>query len=50
MPGIILEYEDGRSVRVERHFNGMAKGIAFALDLADRAGHYTGDGHDSRNT
>ena len=45
MPEIILEYEDGRSVRVERHLNGLSEGLAFALDLADRAGHYTDDGH-----
>jgi len=36
MSEIILEYEDGRTVRVERKLHGIAASIAFALDLADR--------------
>ena len=47
LPEIILEYEDGQSVRVERRLNGLVEGVTFAVDLADRAGHYAGDGHGS---
>lgn len=42
---IILEYEDGRAVRVEHDLTTFAAAISFALDLADRASRFTGDGH-----
>ena len=45
MPEVILEYEDGRTVRVERKLVSMADAIAFSVDLADRAGRFAGDGH-----
>ena len=45
MPEVILEYKDGRTVRVERKPSSLADAIAFAIDLADRAGHFLGDGH-----
>ena len=45
MPEVILEYEDGRTVRVERKLNNLPDALAFAIDLADKAGHFLGDGH-----
>jgi len=45
VPEVILQYGDGRTVRVERKLGSLADAIALAIDLADRAGHFVGDGH-----
>jgi hypothetical protein len=42
---IVLEYDDGREAVVERTVDELADATVFAIDLADRAGHYHGDGH-----
>lgn len=42
---IIVEYDDGRPVIVEREIASLADAAVFAIDLADRAGNYHGDGH-----
>jgi hypothetical protein len=42
---IILEYDDGRPVVVEREVRVLADAAVFAIDLADRAGQFRGDGH-----
>jgi hypothetical protein len=42
---IIVKYDDGRPVVVEREIASLADAAVFAIDLADRAGNYQGDGH-----
>jgi hypothetical protein len=42
---IVLEYDDGREVVVEREVRDLPEAAVFALELADRAGHFRGDGH-----
>ena len=42
---IVLEYDDGRPVVVERKVTLLADAAVFAIDLADRAGQFRGDGH-----
>ncbi len=42
---IILQYDDGRPVVVEREVPLLADAVIFAIDLSDRAGQFRGDGH-----
>ena len=42
---IVLEYDDGRAAVVAREVEELTEAAMFAIDLADRAGHYRGDGH-----
>jgi len=42
---LVLEYDDGREAVIEREVDRLADAAVFAIDLADRAGHFRGDGH-----
>ena len=42
---VVLEYDDGRDAVIEREIGELADAAVFAIDLADRAGEFKGDGH-----
>jgi len=42
---VVLEYDDGRGAVTQREVGNLADAAVFAIDLADRAGTYQGDGH-----